>query len=195
MSLKIRPKSSSCYHQGEGELFYHWISGLGILKHSANVVHWFLVPCFFKNEHRRDGMRCYRQIQEQRVSWRWNCHDWRRGQIPLQLLKCLFICWSPVEPSVLSDDSEEGGASIADPRNEADEGRNPAVEALDLLDILRRDHVQDGLYLVSVRLNPSLRDNYTKKFARGDAECTLLGVELDVEPAQVAKGLFDVGQQ
>ncbi len=56
-------------------------------------------------------------------------------------------------------------------------------------------HPLDGLDLHRIALYAAYGDQETKELAGWYSEDTLLGVELDLEPAQVLKGLLEVFQQ
>ena len=74
--------------------------------------------------------------------------------------------------------------------DESAHGGNTASEPTHILDPPRRLNLLNGLNLVRVRLNPTLRHKEPEKLAVRDIEDTLLRVQLEVDLAQICKCLF-----
>ena len=74
------------------------------------------------------------------------------GEVPLELLECMFIGWSPLEVFGLAEGREEEVTLIRRLGDETAEADYPSGEALNILDASRRwnahhrsDLIQDGL--------------------------------------------------
>src|SRR3954467_15450830 len=127
----------------------------------------------------------------------WSRRDKYRsgGQVFLQVLQRSLRFRSPFTWTCLFQDFEKRQGAFRRPGNKPAESRHAAGKSQHVLDTRWCFNLLDGLDLVGVGFDPTLRHEEPEKLAGGNSEHALLGVELEADLAQVRKGLFQVLNQ
>jgi len=77
-------------------------------------------------------------------------------------------------------------------RHEPAQSSDAPGQGLHFFDVLWWFHIQDGLDLIRIRLNPAAANHEPKKFSRAHFEHAFLGVELHTKGPQYVKRLPQV---